>query len=194
MWTCGALGGCALLLQCSPTCFNPAPVFQESRSPPTPDSTLPPLVFFPPWTLSFSPDVPTSFPVRPKWEGHLPRRMGMPLGEGVGKVNRGGQEKLDDGRTSPLVWIVGSFSPSVQEEWGPMTSLPPTSQMRWSLKWPHCLSWPVNYPHGWPMRMRSLHCSGLTLLNWVWNWAGIHLLEPEWFHCAVILLPLGNIR
>lgn len=35
----------------------------------------------------------------------------MPLGEGVGKVNRGGQEKLDDGRTSPLVWIEESHYP-----------------------------------------------------------------------------------
>lgn len=35
----------------------------------------------------------------------------MPLGKGVGKVNRGGKEKLDDGRTSPLVWIEASLSP-----------------------------------------------------------------------------------
>lgn len=47
-WTRWAPGRCALSLCCSPTCFNPAAVIQESHSPPTPDPTLPPLDFFPP--------------------------------------------------------------------------------------------------------------------------------------------------
>ena len=79
--------------------------------------------FFPPWILSLSPDVPISFPDRPKWEGHLPRQA-----EGdacrrrsIGKVNRGGQGKLDDGRTSPVSQDRGSLSP--QEECGPMKPL-----------------------------------------------------------------------
>lgn len=135
------------------------PVFQEGHSPPTPDSALIHFVFFPSlWFMSPIPDVPISFPVRFKWEGHLHRQMGMPIEEGVGKVIRNEQEKLDS-RTSPLAGIEGLFSALEFLCMGGVGSsvalmlVPPTCLLRW--QWPHWPSWLVNYARGWPTRMRS---------------------------------------
>lgn len=101
---------CVLIQKLSPTCFNPS-VPGKSSPPPSPrpppfqtDSTLPPS-FFHLYGSCPSPQMFLfPFPVRPKWEGHLPRETdgGLPLRERVGKVNRGRREKSDDRKEQPV--------------------------------------------------------------------------------------------